>query len=172
MNPLHRYQMSTMISYIQSPNPATYSKIWKSWLSLWSLVNQTDAQGQWLHTLRPGSTGDSLSESFWPIYLYRGPYRLSIKAFPFIFSFQWDRNTLGIASSLCNPPCVLHTPQSLPIIREVSHSTSLGEEGSIVRFPWPNIGKKQNTLEVWIRKHICIYFWRQNLTSDHISTDA
>lgn len=66
MNQLHRCQMKAMISYIQSPSPAVHSKIWKSWLSLWSLVNQRDAQGQWLHTLRPGSKGNSLSESYWP----------------------------------------------------------------------------------------------------------
>lgn len=49
MNQLHRCQINTMISYIQSSSPAIRSKIWKSWLSLWSLVNQRDAQGQWLH---------------------------------------------------------------------------------------------------------------------------
>lgn len=90
--------------------------------------------GAVLHTLRPGSKGNSSSESYWPIHIYRGPHRLWIKASTSIFSFWWDRNILCITPSLY--------PQSLLLIRQVSHNTCLGEDSPTVWFPCPNIGKK------------------------------
>lgn len=81
----------------------------------------------------------------------------TLKAHTFIFSFLWDRNTLCIASSLCKPSCVLPTPQSLLTNKRGLSQHLPGRRGLQVWFPWPNIGKKQNTPEARIRKHMCIY---------------
>lgn len=103
--------------------------------SLGSLVNQRDAQGQWLHTFMPVSKGNSLSESSWPkcLYIVLTDYKLK-HPLPFLPFNRIQR------------PRALHSPrtaQSLVIKSRISHSTYLRERGSTVQLPCPYIGKKQ-----------------------------
>lgn len=153
MNQLHRYQLNAIISYTQLPSPAIHCEIWKPGLSLGSLVNQRDAQGQWSHAFKPGSKGSSLSESYWPTYLYIVLTDYKLKHLFALFSSQWNTKTLCITSSLYSP----ESANKKPCLSQ----HLLGRTGL-------HIGKKQNGLEVWIRKRICIYLWRQNLISDDI----
>lgn len=166
LNQLHSCQVNVMISYTQSPSPAIHCKIWKSRLSLGSLVNQGMLKG----------SGYTLSGQAQRAIVYlnpTGPHTVLCVAhiYTVLTDYQLKHPLPFFPLNGIETPCALHpacTPQSLIIIRQASYSTYLGEESSIVRFPCPYIGKKQNTPEVWIRKCICVYLQRQNLINGHI----
>jgi len=147
MHQLHRCEVNAIISCIQSPSLAIHCEIWKPRLSLGSLVNQRDAQGQCLHTFMLGSKGNSLSECYWPTDLYVVLTDYKLKHLPPFFSFQWNTKTLCITSFLYSPestnknPCLsqhlpgrggLRSVPSTPICwQKAEHTGSMDKETSL-----------------------------------------